>query len=435
MAHIVLRLLLTSSNTPQTTFSLLGPTTPEADAGRLVINDANVDKLRWKDRLIKWGRYVHPLTQVRDFSDAELSIGKFELPFEPSRRPDKFDPNRIFFPETQFPQHPVLWSSEFQTSTVARFGQVLHPHQPSNPTPHLSSLLASFAEGRLFAAATPHPLRLAEFEVDGTTFIKEKSTIVVNFWPSPSSNPLSEPKSKSKSKTKTKTKAASDKTKKSSRAGDAPPAPRLELRLTTPSREDQEVVVESLRAITQTHHIDVMCPSSPVDVRFTQTQYATLQARDYDTLAAWQPIVDFLSDARLELVKGRIELPPRKRFAIPYRLVSPAPAAKREDEDDELVSVSYEFVGLELHRSAAIPHRSQLLTYTSIEAGQGGGRRIEATLEPLDPLDSITPPLADGEITAEEAAAIRDMLQQDFLECCSAFATDRALWTGSGFGR
>jgi hypothetical protein len=434
VAHIVLRLLLTSSQSPRTTSNLLGPTTPEADTGRLIMNDANSDKLRWKDRLAQWGRYVHPLTQARDVSNAELPIENFELPFEPSRRPDKFDPDRVFFPETQFPRHPVLWSKELQTSTVAHFGHVLHPYQPSDPTSHLPSLLAGSANGRVFAAATPHPLRLAELEVDGSTFIKEKSTIVVNFWPSPSSNPSS---SKPKTKTKTKTKSTSDKTKKSSGAGDAPPAPRLELRLTTPEREGQEVVVESLRAITQTYHMDVMRPSSLVDVRFTQTQYATLRARDYDTLAAWQPIADFLNDARIELQKGKIELPPRKRFAIPERLLAATPPTK-QDEDAELVSVSYEFVGLELHRSVAIPYGGHLLTYTSIEAGLGGGRRVEATLEPLDPHDSTPPPSSTEAASttptdAEEApAADQDRLQRDFLECCSAFAADRALWTGLG---
>lgn len=442
VAHIVLRLLLTSSQPPRTTSNLLGPTTPEADAGRLIMNDANSDKLRWKDRLAQWGRYVHPLTQARNVSNAELPIEKFELPFESSRRPDKFDPDGVFFPETQFPRHPVLWSKELQTSTVARFGQILHPHQSSNPTSHLSSLLAGSADRCVFAATTPHPLRLAELEVDGLTFIKEKSTIVVNFWPSPSSNPSSsEPKSKSQSETKTKTKSTptSSKSKKSSRAGDAPPAPRLELRLTTPERDDQDIVVESLRAITRTHHIDVMRPSSLVDVRFTQTQYATLRARDYDTLAAWQPIADFLNDARIELQRGKLELPPRKRFAIPTQLLAVTPPTK-QDEDAELVGVSYEFVGLELHHSVAIPYGGHLLTYTSIEAGLGGGRRVEATLEPLDPHDSTPPPPSteaastptDTEEAAAAAAVDKDRLLRDFLECCSAFAADRALWTGLG---
>jgi hypothetical protein len=179
-----------------------------------------------------------------------------------------------------------------------------------------------------------------------------------------------------------------------------------------------------------------MLPSSLVDIRFAQTQYETLQARDHETLAAWQPLADLLKNARLDLEAGKIEMPPRQRIPVPRRLFTtnpspPSPSASITTDDnstdqpqqlqshedpDDLVSISYEFVGLELHRSATLPFESHQLTYTSVEAGQGGGRRAEVTLEPVEFAD--TPPSDYKDI------------QEDFLACCSRLVADRSLWVG-----
>jgi hypothetical protein len=385
------------------------------------------------------------LTPEESNVKAELPIKAFELPFDTLKPIEKLKEGLVFFPDTKFPAHPVKWSDHLYTSTVAHFGQILHPYQSMNPTPLLSDLLAS-TDRRVFSPTAPHPVQFANVESDSTssTLINMKSTLLLRFWPSPSSNPATKPGKK-----------LSDHT------ADTPPAPILELRLATNDREVRGI--ESLRAIKQTHHTDVMLPSSLVDVRFTQTQYATLEARDSETLAAWQPLADFLYSARLDLEVGKLEMPPRQRFSVPRRLFttsfsspsSPAdlssstasspgePAALDDTDnnssdqqhqqqgeqqpmasDDDLVSVSYEFVGLELHRSASLPYESHWVTYTSIEAGQGGGRRAEVTLEPLGPTRYNNIPLSSPEVVDKAG------IQENFLACCSRLVADRSLWCG-----
>ncbi|KAI0532815.1 hypothetical protein GGR58DRAFT_149361 [Xylaria digitata] len=394
VAHIVFRLLLTASGSQQPNSTLLSPTRSQPYPGRLIADVTNKGKLGWKDRLAQWARYVLPVTPKNGVVDRVLPIKEFELPFKPLENPEVLKGNLEFFPDTKFPFHPVKWPNVVQTSTTAHFGHILHPYEPSNSAPSLSDLLAS-TDRRVFAPSTPHPLQLTKFETDSSLFVTTKSTLILRFWPSPSTDPVSKPRSKKTA---------------SKRAGDTPPAPILELRLAASDRSVQGV--ESLRAISRTHHTDIMLPSSLVDVRFTQTQYETLQARDREALAGWQPFVDFLQNARLELEKGKLEMPPRQRFPIPRRLLTTGTSAKKTNPD-ELESISYEFVGLEMHRSITLPYQGHQLTYTSIEAGQGGGRRAEVTLEPVE----------------QTEAADKDQLQ-DFLACCSRFATDQSLWSG-----
>jgi len=453
MAHIVMRLLLTASGSQQRVTQVLVSSFEGRDSkGRLIVDSACREKLGWKDRLTKWARYVFPLAPEEESAGPSLPIEKFKLPFEPLILPEHLKENIEFFPDSHFPAHPVKWSNASKTSTVAHFGHVLHPYQPNNSETALSDLLLS-TQRRVFSPITPSAIHLAQLEAtdsDTAPIIGTKFTLLLRFWPSPSTNP------------------ATDNSvpggKKSAHAGDTPPAPVLELRL---AMSDDEVQgVEGLRAIRQIHHTDALLPSSPVDVRFTQTQYEELQAPDRAALALWQPITNFLEPARLDVKNGKLEMPPRQRFPIPIRLITADPSAwgdssslpdELQGEDpDELVSISYEFVGLELHRSATLPFDGHhQLTYTSIEAGQGGGRRAEVTLEPLEmtpPASSPSPSSstnpgdtstssADTSSTNTSSSSSSSssppdvvdnyLLQQKFLEACSEFIANESLWSGT----
>ncbi|TRX93984.1 hypothetical protein FHL15_005062 [Xylaria flabelliformis] len=468
MDHIVFRLLLTAFGPQQaTTTTLLSPIVSQEHSGRLIVDATNKDKLAWKDRLAQWARFVHPLTPKEDsLTNPTLPVKNFELPFEPIERietldetealeetkplegTEPLDKTEIFeeteacedtkplekiesleeteppkkslklSPKTKPPSSPVKWSNVPQTSTVASFGQVLHPYQSSNPTPLLSDLLAS-TDRRIFAPTAPHPLPLSKIgtsDPDSTSSPQAttKVTLVLRFWPGATQS-----------------------------SEEFKGAPILELRLAASDREIQGV--ESLRAITRIHHTDVMLPSSPVDVRFTQTQYVTLQGRDAEALAKWRPLLDYLKYSHLDLENGKLDVLPHQRFSIPRRLLansSPHPTQEGEESTAELAKaeqqqrdrtqseesvdncrVHYEFVGLEFHRSVTLPYEDHQLTYTSIEAGQGGGRRAEVTLEPVQPLRSTTP--------ATETVD-KGTLQENFLECCSRFVADRSLWSGIG---
>ncbi|KAI1741912.1 hypothetical protein F4680DRAFT_413827 [Xylaria scruposa] len=466
MAHIVFRLLLTASRPQQaTTTTLLSPMASQDHSGRLIVDVTSKGKLAWKDRLAQWARFVHPLAlEEKSLANPALPIRTFELPFESIERIETLEetesvedtkplegtePLEEMDPLEQTEPHeetkplekteplkespelsretsPVKWSNVPQTSTIASFGQILHPYQSSNPTPLLSDLLAS-TDRRIFAPTAPHPLYLSKLSAsnsDSSSFPQAptKFSLVLRFWPSALQS----------------NKAFGD-TKES-----PPRAPIIELRLAASDREVQGV--ESLRAITRTHHTDVMLPSSPVDVRFTQTQYEALEARDSEAFAKWRPLVDFLKHSHLDLENGKLEVPSRQRFSIPRRLIADASPhltpeeeesatefaeAEQQQQQDQTqpedskdnIRVYYEFVGLEFHRSVTLPYEGHQLTYTSIEAGQGGGRRAEVTLEPVQHLRSTTP-------TTETAD--KGTLQEDFLECCSRFVADRSLWSGIG---
>ncbi|KAK5632383.1 hypothetical protein RRF57_008097 [Xylaria bambusicola] len=222
IAHIVFRLLLTASGSPQVTSTLLPHTPSESHGGRLIVDVTSKEKLGWKDRLGQWARYAHPLSSEETVTDTALPIKKFELPFQPSIKEEDLDENVEFFPDTEFPKSPVKWSGDGKTSTTAHFGYILHPYQSSNPTPHLSNLLAS-TERRVFSPLAPHPLHFTKFESNdsGTApVIGTRSTVVLRFWPSPSSQPISRPPdSPERSMPAPK------------HAKDTPPAPILELRL------------------------------------------------------------------------------------------------------------------------------------------------------------------------------------------------------------
>ncbi|KAI0972026.1 hypothetical protein F4678DRAFT_430954 [Xylaria arbuscula] len=506
IAHIVFRLLLTASGWQKVKSTLLTPQPSGKETGRLIADATSKDKLGWKDKMSQWARYVNPLTPELKVADVKMPIKQFKLPFEPSRGdPEALNENREFFLDTKFPFHPIGFSNVVQTSTTAHFGHLLHMYKPSSkPAWGLAKLLTNTIQ-RIFSPSTPHPLLLAKFESTDPNsvppLVTTKSTIVLRFWPSPSSNPISRLDSSKSSK------------ESSEHAADTPTAPILELRL---AASDREVLgIESLRAIKHTEHTDVMLPSSPVDVRFTQTQYETLHAPDREALAAWQPLADFLQPARLDLENGKLEVPPRQRFPIPRRLFEEAPSPRTssrassqsiptdepttptpptqstettanqdeykehlrewDEEAEELkrrekayhehqsefnpdypVSVSYEFIGLELHRSASLPFEGHRLTYTSIEAGQGGGRRAEVTLEPVEHFyftSGFDIPPEKFEAAKLEAmekvegtkkpngaeksqspkkleATYRRKVQKDYLACVSKIATDRSLWSG-----
>ncbi|KAJ2967559.1 hypothetical protein NUW58_g10421 [Xylaria curta] len=179
LGHIVFRLLLTALQPRQATSDLLSPTVSQTNPGRLIVDTTNKDKLPWKDRLAQWARFVYPLAPEESAANLQLPIQKLELPFEPLKQTE-VSPD---------PKFPIKWSGVLQTSTVAHFGQVLHSYQPSNPTPFLPDLLSS-TDRRLFTPTIPHPLHLARF---GPTYsdiskseVTTKSTLVLRFWPSPS---------------------------------------------------------------------------------------------------------------------------------------------------------------------------------------------------------------------------------------------------------
>ncbi|KAI1325673.1 hypothetical protein F5Y16DRAFT_377220 [Xylariaceae sp. FL0255] len=504
---IVTRLLLTSY-TDHTTSALKALPGPNQDGGRLLRNMIDNEKLTWRDRLSQWARYVLPQAVEKKTASTskDLTALDFSLPFKPS-------PPATGYPTIDFSYY-LRWSKELCTNTKATFGSILHQHDPATGSPNksLSDLVESTGR-HIFCPATAHPTYISAIDALSTSFrpvsVPSKSTAVMRFWPSPSTN-ANEP---------------------------APPAPVLELRIAC---SDSGITgIESFRAIKHTNHTDVMLPNTTVDVRFTQEQYEEIQAQDLMTLAKWYPLADFLRNSRIDFAAGKIEVPSIQKFPIPRRLLTgdyepphtkPARVAPHEDDglisklmslsdnsyfqsdnalmpfmrrtykklfhgqtqdlvpkitdtkpsdneiqphapymNDDLLSVTYMYVGTELHKSVIQNYERHQMTYTSIEGGQGGGRRTEVILEPLalpastrkDPSNEIIHPSLDfnkfiqgmsssddddntgaeettspsptdtetePELTAEEVH--NKKLQKDFLACCARLAANQPIWSG-----
>ncbi|RYO86169.1 hypothetical protein DL766_001971 [Monosporascus sp. MC13-8B] len=456
LRHIVFRFLWTALAPEKASTDLYAETLPDQSSGRFVVDRTSKDKWSWKDKMGEWARYVLPLRSETPISDLDPKPGveTREVGYPLRNLPLPISPGGHESQEASAdditPAQNVQWAKTLETSSKAYFGHLLHAYQPDALPPPLPDLLTAH-HPRIFSALTPHPLHLARLEARGaaeSTLVQTTSTITIRFWPSPSptSGETAPPKSLSTGKTR---RRAGQKAKKEAEVeaenaaaedemGGAPNtvagAPVLELRL---AATDTEITgVESLRAIAESHVSDVMLPSSPADLRVVQTRHAALEAAGgADALANWQPISDFLSNARLDLARGKLEMPPRQKFPVPLRLFSrPETSAaagatgagsrgrhRSPDDEDELVSTTYEFVGLELRRSVAIPYEGQRLTYTSIEAGQGGGRRAEVSLEPI----------LDGEPEAEDPEG----LQTGFLACCYNFARTNSIWSGYSGGQ
>ncbi|ETS84925.1 hypothetical protein PFICI_02950 [Pestalotiopsis fici W106-1] len=443
LSHVVFR-FLRNALYPDSATRTLHTTNAEialaAGGTRLIADHSHKEKWAWKDRLSSWARLASPISAPNpeikrmETTSTEPVLPNFSIPIE------QFDYTRSRSLEvtaetlnlsssesptaegvaiqesSRFPYQPVRWSDQPKTTTVGKFGHALTMYDKKADStgtfsnqPGLGDLAARPYN---FSPVVPHPLTMADLSLSPANendFIPTASTIVVRFFHNHES------------------------------AFRALPlvAPPLELRLSlsepSDTRKDPEITgVHSLRVVSSTHHDDVLFPASPVDLRITQTRSVSLQGSP-GALQDWQPIADFLARSHLDFGAGKLEMAKQQRFQIPLRLFHKAAASntntnnkehgQRQEEEaspESLRSTLYEFAGLELHRSVSVPYPEDerfKLVYTSIEAGQGGGRRAELSLEPASRAHL---PLST------EAGEYHD----DFLRACSRFAQTAKNWSG-----
>lgn len=200
-----------------------------------------------------------------------------------------------------------------------------------------------------------------------------------------------------------------------------PLTPHLELRIK--ATDDAIIELDSLRAVAHTHVSDILLPTERVDVRATQRVVAELPGPRIQDAEGMQPLQQFLHDAKLEMAQGKLVTPPRiadlglpawmfyrpetdaessfLHRAARQRLLdeaAPARTGKKQSgggsgsseargtdayapASNAVRTASYIFAGLELHRPLETTYDGWRLLYTSVEAGQGGGRRAELSLE------------------------------------------------------
>ncbi|KAK8102875.1 hypothetical protein PG984_016021 [Apiospora sp. TS-2023a] len=416
LRHVVLRLLLTALQPEAALVRLYEPKQlPEDFTGRFLVDEYNREKWSWKDKL---GRVLEGATDLDESKIAELKEAEIEVQAPPRR----------------YPHQPVRWSPEVHTATSAVFGHVLLDAMGLPAEALISerdqTRLGLSSYPHIFSPIVPHPMQLAALHGgaqpdgrgDDEPYFSVEHTILIRLMPSPVVNPAIDLRQ---------------------------PGPPLELRLALTDSNDPEITgVHSLRAIVETHVHDAMLPSAPVDARVLQRRIATLQGHPED-LAAWQPLQSFLGRARLDIAYGKLEMPSQQRFQIPARLfykshppaiskpISPKKQAKREKLDQKLesklpadknepVSIPYDFMGLELHRAVSVPYEGHTLTYTSIEAGQGGGRRAELTLSPTTSSTDVSMAgIGEESKTMEEQAPMND-----FLNLMYKTAQTAKFWSG-----
>ncbi|KAI0384590.1 mitochondrial inner-membrane-bound regulator-domain-containing protein [Hypomontagnella monticulosa] len=405
---LVFRLLVTAlSRQPKTTttLSIAGVDEDSSSRGRFIVDSRTKDILGWKDRMGRWGRYTLPLPSGDGNYSVESRLERLELPVEPPKRPQSLDGTEGYRADTESPT-PAKWAEALRASTKAHFGRLLHEANPSL-TPLSPPELLTRNYPRVFAPTTPHPLHLAQLEAENGnpshSTINRKTMIVVRFWPAP----IDQREEKGQRGKKR------QREKKGQCRQILPSAPPLELHLIVCGGKVQGV--DSLRAIKQTYIRDVMQPASPVDLRFSQTQFAALEGEPAG-LAAWPPLANFLRAAHFDLNKDRIEMPSHQTFPVPQHLFEePLPACG----SDELVDTKYMLAGLEVRRSVSSPYGEYELTYTSVDGRQGGGRWTEVSLGLRSDSDDASAVTAD-----------KDKLQDSFLATCKQFAQDDALWSG-----
>ncbi|KAJ4386675.1 hypothetical protein N0V93_009573 [Gnomoniopsis smithogilvyi] len=433
-SDVVLRLIL-SAYPPTRTSKALTVYPDPAEQGRLIEDVGNRDKLPWNDRRMTWARLCLPITTKAKTPQLAkhwpLSEAMLKYKIEPVAD-DLVEPTSTIDPKKRafytslagvplaFPRPPCESEEEqlrqliqptkptlsgwlpFRVRTNAIFGHVLHLNNQ-----HVTASIKEGTDAVSTSRRTVSPLIPPVTGMDLPAWVPYTSPkymtslLIMRF--TPTSLPSSDG-----------------------------PAPNLELRI---KATDEEIIgIDSLRAIAHTHVSDICLPGEHVDVRATQRLVAELPGYHLDTTEGMQPLIQFLKDACLEIGRGRLITPPvldglglpswmfyapetdtqspflrsrvlaelydaakaaskpadgskpkkaSKKAKKPAKLSTPAPAAHSPYTTyaNALTPTSYIFSGLEVHRHVETSYDGWKLSYTSVEAGAGGGRRAELELE------------------------------------------------------
>lgn len=175
-----------------------------------------------------------------------------------------------------------------------------------------------------------------------------------------------------------------------------PPSLELAINIREPHGEEGYISgVTYLRAVRETHVVDVCLPEAPVDFRLTQTRAASLVGDVVLDAPGTAALHEFLARSRLEPQHGKLETPARLRgVGLPRHLFAAASdqetggssadghglGGSDEQQQQQLVEADYIFAGLEVRRALETTLDGWRLVYTSVEAGQGGGQRAELSL-------------------------------------------------------
>lgn len=151
--------------------------------------------------------------------------------------------------------------------------------------------------------------------------------------------------------------------------------PPIEMRFLV--QEDNIVKLKDVLAITSDKRSEVMLPANAIDIRYQDR--TTRRLKHSHELESLQ---DFVSKSIFDLRKGKMITPPSLKIPIDGKILSKESLENVEFTKD-CESVQYMFAGLDVRSSISLDWNGWRLIYTSIEAGQAGGRRSELRLRPF----------------------------------------------------
>jgi hypothetical protein len=396
----VYRLLLTSHPHQEGSTNLIMPdTTP-----RMLVKDSTIlEQLPWAIRSKHWARHVVAKSAEPKYKDEDV-ITPDVLMWDIEKKPS----SNLASPDG--------WSTEPEIITTAIFGHVLHGLPPDTAVLVAESSLKSGTLNGLDRVISPVFPPLAGISPDLTMLDSEVDRIAVEEEPSSKPLNLEDPSAVHHIDSQTNTtlllrfRPHPTDTRASS-------APLLELKLipgpvVSEDASEPPLRPVSLRAIASTHTTDILRPASRVDARLTQTQRFVLHASRLGDLA---PLTEFLAAARLTPEEGNIETPAVLRnVPIPIRLFS-------SSHEEEPAAVTYVFAGLELRRpTVRCEFCGWRLAFSHVEAGAGGGRRMEVTLD-ANRIPVPTSLIGDEVISGSKDQQVgKDRLPTTYLEAVAA---------------
>ena len=394
---------------------------------RLVRDHTEKEKLPWYERSSPRGRWVAPkgqeTTVLSTFSWPEDCL-PWGIEQTGASVVETSEADSLLPPlDSETECHD--WSTIPTITTTALFGHILHPCSSNSTAPPKSQHSSDPNHGPPAMAHTiPHegqPVDGEHVSLQGTHSISPTlptltrlpshlpaadapaPTVVLRFVPQPDDP------------------AAAD-------------APALELELDASDPADLRPRV--LRAAVASRRDDVLLPSAPADVRLAQAAIFSVPGRSLPRLSSLAPLCAFLAASRLNLDQGNLATPARvDGLGLPARLFRAAlGTAPVSDAAAPPVAVSYLFAGLEMRRAVASSLRGWRLLFTSVEAGRGGGRRLEMTLDGVRVPSTVpTPSTPEGSAPRASLSEERQPadLRASFLEAVTAVVDGTDFpWTG-----
>lgn len=386
MGHTVWRLLYTAHATIKSTI-IVPRALEETPRGRLDLDTRHEEKLPWMDRQKSWARWVLPVHREGEDTAGLVEASASSIPALAK-----------LSSAGATPEEHALWGPS-ETSISATFGHVLFeaPQAEVTAAEVLETLSSDKPANHTLTTVVPPPSGLAPLDSllsqDSST-----TTIVLRFAAGPDH-------------TKTPLLTVENGVVGLNPSADAQFT--VELHLDIPDTVPEDGILTwdsspriSARAVLETTNTDVPLPDRPVDLRLTRVLSSAL--RNPESIPSFR---DFIDKSHLDVSGGSLRV--SSTLDVPVAELGGLPALATSGK-----TATFEFLGLEVRRSARLPYQGHSLTYSSVEAGLHGGRHAELSL-------GMAPKSATDDV--DESAR-----RQEYLDVAVSLADSKLVRWGDG---